>query len=103
MDLQQLRNDITAGVVRLDITTHARVEALKDGLLPDDLEHAAMHGEIVEEHPDRDRVLLLDYAPTSGLPVHVVLEYVAGDLEAYIVTGYVPDDALWHPGYKTRK
>jgi len=68
MDLQQLRNDITAGVVRLIITQHARTEGLKDGLSRHDLRSAAMRGDVMEDYPDRDQVLLLDFSPHTGFP-----------------------------------
>jgi len=34
------------------------VEAMKDGLTGDDILYVALHGEIIEEYPERNRCLL---------------------------------------------
>ena len=60
-------------------------------------------GEIVEEYPDDPRgssALLLGFGE-AGRSLHVVAapkdEYLA------IITAYVPDPAVWHPGLKVRR
>jgi hypothetical protein len=62
-----------------------------------------LNGVVVEDYPERDRKLLLGFAAGTALRCHAVLEYVAGESEAYVVTAYVPDGAAWYPDYKTRK
>ncbi len=103
MDLADLQDLLRSGAVRLDLTGHARIEAMKDGLLSEDLKQVAEFGEIVEEYDERHRVLLLGHTESDGLPCHLVLEYQPAEDFATIVTAYVPDLAQWHPNFKTRK
>ena len=103
MDLVRLRERLRRRDVRLLVSGHARTEAHKDGLPLADVEDTVLKGQSVEEYPDRDRVLLLSLSPQTQLPCHVVLEYVDGEAEAYVVTAYVPDGTTWYPDNKTRK
>ena len=104
MNIEEIRRLIRKGGVRIRYTSHARTEALKDGLtIDDDLEYTLMHGEVIEEYPDRDRALLLGLAPDTGFPVHIIAEYYQGDDVVTIVSAYVPEDDLWEKNYKTRK
>lgn len=47
-DIDQLRRDVSKGVRPLQITTHAQVEAFKDGLLLSDLRLVFETGEVIE-------------------------------------------------------
>ncbi|NCO39371.1 MAG: hypothetical protein COZ06_30475 [Armatimonadetes bacterium CG_4_10_14_3_um_filter_66_18] len=103
MDLARLRRDLRHRRVRLLLSGHARIEVHKDGLPLSEVERTVLNGVVVEDCPDRDRKLLLGFASGTALPCHAVLEYAAGESEAYVVTAYVPDGATWYPDYKTRK
>ncbi len=103
MDLQAVREAIAAGSVRVRISSHARVEALKEGFTVADIRHAIACGEVVEEYLGRSRVLLLTFAAETGLPMHLVLEFLEGDSWATVATVYLPDEKSWYPGYRTRR
>ena len=103
MDLRTLQNQIRTKKVRVRLTKHARVEAFKDGLTTSDLEYVLMHGEIIENYPERNRVLLLAFEPQHELPIHITLEYFQDENVATIVTAYIPSDDIWEKNYKTRK
>jgi hypothetical protein len=80
--------------------THALTEAKKDGVTPEDVVHAILTGEVIEEYLDRQRVLI--FATISqGMPLHVVYDHSQTDV-LLIVTVYIPDDRLWI-GFKIRR
>ena len=92
-DLEKLRIDITTGLRPLRITTHAQVEAFKDGLTLADLRYTFEHGALIEAYPDENRGLLYANVPTIAMAVHIVLEDTP--TQGVIVTAYVPDRRLW--------
>jgi hypothetical protein len=86
------------------VSDHAVVEARKDGIDPKTvakLERVAVTGKIIEEYPDRKRILI--YAPIGeeNIPVHIVVDYSEPE-EPVIVTSYVPDSRYWIK-YQIRK
>ncbi len=86
------------------ISDHAIIEARKDGIAPKTitkLEWVAIHGKVIEEYPERERILLYAELPEESLPVHVIVEYSCVD-EPVIVTAYVPDSQYWMK-YQIRK
>lgn len=93
MDIEQLRRQVTDGEKPLRVTTHAQIEAAKDGLLLIDLRHVFETGRVVEGYPAEQRVLLCGEAVSSKLPVHIVVEDAL--TEGVIVTAYIPDPRLW--------
>jgi len=93
MDIDRLKEEISNGRKRLRITTHAQIEAAKDGLLLADLRHVFEHGRIIEAYPDVSRVLLYAITPTHNLPAHVVIEDTND--AGVVVTAYVPDRDVW--------
>jgi len=93
---------VKQGEIELDLSLlHALTEARKDGLTTDDLEAAVMLGEVIEDYGER--VLLLHSVPDYQIPFHIVLEFLAGDDRATVITAYVPDRNLWEADWKTRK
>jgi len=73
-DIIKLREDIATGKRFLRITTHAQIEAFKDGLLLADLGYVFDQGEVIEIYPDEQRGLLYAVPPEINLPVHIVVE-----------------------------
>lgn len=60
------------------VSDHAVIEARKDGIDPqtvNKLEHIAIHGKIIEEYPERQRILLYGELQKERLPVHIVVDY----------------------------
>jgi hypothetical protein len=47
--------------------THALTEAKKDRVTPEDVVHAILTGEVIEEYPDRQRVLVFAMLTKSAL------------------------------------
>lgn len=95
-----LRQEVESRRKRLRITTHAQVEAFKDGLTLAGLRGVFEKGTIIEEYASRDRVLLLGEELQAGLPVHIVIEETAH--EVVVTTAYVPDERLWIGGRRRR-
>ena len=101
MNLEKVRRLLKNKQINLEITIHAAVEALKDGLGAEDLEIALFHGEKIEDYGNR--VLLLAFTPQDTIPFHIVVEYFEGEPIAFIVTTYVPNSQEWESNWKTRK
>ncbi|MCX6028273.1 MAG: DUF4258 domain-containing protein [Chloroflexi bacterium] len=80
--------------------THALVEAKKDGVEPEDIVAVVLTGEVIEEYPDRKRLLIYGRM-TNRLPLHVVCDYSTANL-VIIPTVYVPDSRAWI-GFRIRK
>jgi hypothetical protein len=100
-DIAKLRQDIARGRRLLRITTHAQLEAFKDGLLLADLRYVFERGEVIEIYPDDRRGLLFANSLEHGLPVHIVVEDTPA--EGVVVTAYVPDKSKWIANRKRRK
>jgi hypothetical protein len=100
-DIEQLRADVASKTRPLRITTHAQIEAFKDGLLLDDIRYVFENGEVVEIYPDDSRGLLYAKSPEFNLPVHIVVEDTP--LEGVIITAYVPDRRLWTADKRRKK
>ena len=98
MDLDEMRGLVLEG--RYFFYTHALTEAKKDGIEPEDAVHAILTGEVIEEYPDRQRVLVFAMLPHK-IPLHVVCDYSQVSV-LLITTVYVPDDRLWI-GFRIRR
>jgi hypothetical protein len=101
-DLEKIRDRFRGG--EYAVSDHAIVEARKDGIEPltiVKLEWVVIYGKIIEEYPERERVLVYAELPEDKLPVHVVVEYSIRE-EPVIVTSYVPDSRHWIK-YQVRK
>jgi hypothetical protein len=66
------------------------------------LEWVAIHGKVIEEYPERERILLYAELPEESLPVHIIVEYSCDD-EPVIVTAYVPDSQYWIKSQKRKQ
>jgi len=102
VDIKRVRQLLSDHAIDLEFSLpHALVEAKKDGLTVADLERAVMAGELVEDYGER--ALLLDFASKYKIPLHIVVEYAAGDPILTVVTAYVPSRERWQSDWKTRK
>jgi hypothetical protein len=93
LDLEALRGTLASGQKRLRITTHAQVEAFKDGLDLEDLRRVLELGRAIEDYPERSRILLFGRTLGAEIPVHIIVE--VGEGEVVIVSSYVPDSREW--------
>lgn len=100
-NIVKLRSDIALGKRRLRITTHAQIEAFKDGLLLADLRYTFEQGEVVEIYPEEKRGLLYTILPGQDIPVHIVVEDTPE--AGVVVTAYVPDRHKWIADRRRRK
>lgn len=78
----------------LRVSEHALREAHKEGLRIKEVLHAIFNGVIVEQYPERKRVLIVGPIPGEPLPVHVVCDYADRD-ELVAVTVYIPNRPQW--------
>ncbi len=100
-NIAKLRKDVATGQRSLRITSHAQVEAFKDGLLLADLRYVFEEGDVIEIYPDEQRGLLYADSPEHGLPVHIVIEETPE--EGVVVTAYIPDKGLWIANRQRRR
>ena len=99
--IQRLRLAVHEGKKQLRITTHAQVEAAKDGLLLTDLRHIFEQGRIIEFYSERQRFLLYEHTLNDQIPVHIVIEDTPD--AGVIITAYVPDKRIWIANMKRRR
>jgi hypothetical protein len=98
VDLDEMRRLVLEG--KYFFYTHALTEAKKDGIVPEDAIRTVLIGEVIEEYPERERVLIFAMLP-HRIPLHVLCDYSQVNV-LLIVTMYIPDDRLWI-GFKVRK
>lgn len=98
LDLNEIRKLVIDG--KYFFYTHALTEAKKDGIIPEDVVYAILNGEVIEEYPDRQRILVFAMLP-HRLPLHVVCDYSQANV-VLIPTVYIPDDRLWI-GFRVRR
>lgn len=100
-DIDKLRQDVISGERSLRITSHAQIEAFKDGLLLKQLRYIFEQGEVIEVYPDDNRGLLYAKLPEYDLPVHIVIEDTSE--EGVVITAYIPDKSKWIANKRRRK
>lgn len=94
-EIEHLRKKFSEG--EYAVSDHAIIEARKDGIEPDTvekLERVATYGKVIEEYPDRKRVLIYAESEEDGLPIHIVVDHSFPE-EPVIVTAYIPDSKHW--------
>ncbi len=97
--LAEIRQAVQDG--NFDFYRHALTEGKKDGITPADIMYLLLtDGEIIEEYPERGRVLVFGMIE-GQIPVHVVCEMIEKNF-LFIPTMYVPDKSQWI-NYKVRK
>lgn len=88
------------------IRSHVLQQALKEGFSRREMLEAILNGQIIEEYPDAQRVLVCSYtklAKRDKIYLHVVCE-VADPIFVELVTAYFPDESLWErPDFKRRR
>ncbi len=87
------------------VSDHAIIEARKDGIEPntmEKLERVVVNGRVIEEYPDRKRILVFSVLEDDRLPVHVVIDFSFAE-EPVIITCYVPDSRYWIQFEKRKK
>jgi hypothetical protein len=84
-------------------TNHIVVRLLQRKIAKNDVQHALLHGEIIEQYPS-------DYPYPSCLVLGITLSkrYIhivcgATETELWLVTAYYPNPAEWSADFRTRK
>lgn len=104
MDIEIIRERIRAG--NYLIKSHAVQHALKEGFERKDMVEAILKGDVIEEYPDDQRVLICGKTNLSenfDIYLHIVCEY-ADMVYIEFVTAYIPDELEWEsPPFRRRK
>ena len=89
---------------RVVFSGHAVQRMFERALSKDDVVDVIREGEVVE-HYAKDTpypsCLMLGYARTT--PIHVVVGIDEPQETVIVITGYVPDPALWSDDFRTRR
>jgi hypothetical protein len=72
---------------------HALTEGKKDGVEPEDVVYVLLTGKVIEEYPERERLLIYGEMPNQ-IPLHVVCDLSDEDV-MYIPTVYIPSREDW--------
>jgi hypothetical protein len=78
---------------RYEFYRHALTEAKKDGIEPEDVVWVLLRGKVIEQYPERERILVYG-TMVNDLPLHVVCDLSDEDV-MYIPTVYVPSKDEW--------
>jgi hypothetical protein len=99
MDIKQIKQSITAD--NYEMSQHALERALERDIWKEDIEHAIIHGEIIEEYEDDKPYpsCLIYGKDKKGTPIHVVCAFSP---IIRIITIYSPHEDKWI-NYKRRK
>jgi hypothetical protein len=98
---RRIQTLVLAGDVR--VSDHGFEELAKDAIFVEDLVTDIMTSVLVEDYPDRFRVLTLQ-EDGRGRPVHVVWALPPEQRRpAILVTAYRPDPTLWENEFRQRR
>ena len=96
MDIENLRKKVFAE--EYSITTHAFIEARKDGINPYDIEYVLKNGKIIESYQKWFRCLISGIMKNK-IPLHIVCDYYDfannPKEDIRIITVYIPDRDRW--------
>lgn len=104
MDIREIQLRVNNGfyLIKRDAILHA----VKEGFTRQDIVDAIMSGQVIEEYPDRSRVLICGRTTLSSqvtIYLHVLCEY-SDPLYVEIITAYIPDERIWEsPPFYRRK
>lgn len=98
---RRIQTLVLAGDVR--VSDHGFEELAKDAILIEDLVADIMTAVLIEDYPDRSRVLTLQ-DDRRGRPVHAVWALPSEQRRpAVLVTAYRPDPTLWDHEFRQRR
>ena len=78
---------------RYEFYRHALTESKKDGVEPEDIVYVLLTGKVIEEYPERSRLLIYG-TMVNKLPLPVVCD-LSNDDVMYIPTVYIPSKEGW--------
>ena len=90
-NIEMVREYVEAG--RYEFYRHALTEAKKDGVKPVDVVYVLLAGKVIEEYPERERLLIYGEMPDQ-IPLHIVCDLSDEDV-MYIPTVYIPSKEDW--------
>ncbi len=98
LTIEQIRALIQAG--QYVVHGHLITELDKEGIPVEEATIIILNGKIIEEYPERQRVLVAGLT-SDQVPAHIVCDLSMEDV-VQLVTGYIPDSRQWF-GTKKRK
>ena len=98
LTIQQIRALIEAG--QFVVYGHLITEMDKEGIPVEEATTIILSGKIIEEYPERERVLVAGFT-SDQIPTHIVCDLSMEGI-VQLVTGYIPDSQQWF-GTKKRK
>jgi hypothetical protein len=104
VDITTIREFVRQGryLVKGDCIRHA----VKESFVRQDIVDAVLTGRIIEDYPERERVLVCGrtkLSTTTIVYLHVVCEY-ADPNYIHFVTTYIPDEVEWErPPFRRKK
>ena len=104
MDIQLIRQRVQGG--NYLVKSHAIQHAIKEDFERFHMVEAVLNGQIIEEYPDEQRVLICGHTnlvENLRIHLHIVCEYTDPNYVEF-VTAYIPDGTQWeNPPYRRRK
>ncbi len=104
MNIKTIRKRVQAG--NYLTKSHAVQHALKEGFERKHIVEVVLNGQIIEEYPDDQRMLICGQTvllENLTVYLHVVCEY-ADPMFVEFVTAYIPDERQWkYPPYQRRR
>lgn len=98
LPIEQIRALIEAG--QFVVYGHLITEMDKEGIAVEEATVIILNGKIIEEYPERERVLVAGFT-SDHTPAHIVCD-LSMEGVVQLVTGYIPDSRHWF-GTKKRK
>ncbi len=101
MDIDAIKQRCGSGAMRW--TNHILVRLLQRNISLENIEHAIMNGEIIEEYPEDYPYpsCLISGLSTDKQSLHVVCGI--SPTELYLITAYYPSLDEWTDDFKSRK
>lgn len=85
-------------------SSHAIKRMFERGLSRDEVVAAIEQGQVIKDYPaDQPYPSCLILWFLHATPIHVVVARNEMNLACYIVTAYVPSEAIWQAGFKEKK
>ena len=87
------------GAVRM--TIHVKRQCKERGISMEQIEQTLLHGKIIKHYPDDKPYPSCLLLFCGKHPLHVVAS--VSKTEAYVITAYSPDPAIWEPDFTSKK
>ena len=76
---------------RIAFKKHSAIRMRERGIYADEVKNIMLHGEIIEEYPEKQK------------PVHIVIAIDSDDQIIWVITVYSPSKEEWEDGVRRKK